>query len=104
MLILHEEILIQFKLFLRDPHPKRGHHRWSSGDSASKGFEGMKNDAHKSRRSLESLWTRHSNNAMPTATPNEAADIVKIFGGMVSASLFTPHFGLKRSDASVLYL
>ena len=89
MLLLHEEILIHMKLCLRGPISKtRGHQRGNSGESGSRFLDLAKKDSRKSRRSLESLWSRQTSVVISTATPKEAADIARVFGGMVCRNLY----------------
>ena len=87
MLMLHEEILIHMKLFHRDA-PSRPydfstkHLRLNSVDSVD--AKGGKKDRRVARRSMEPVWFRQSTHRMLTSEPQEAADIARVFGRMVS--------------------
>ena len=86
ILILHEEILIQLKIFLRDAssrHSKTGtkHHRGSSGDSGESKI--VQKDARGTRLSMESLWFRQFRARCLTSEAQEAAEIAKVFDRMV---------------------
>ena len=86
MLILHEEILIHMKLFQRDasfkPYTLSTNHL-SLTNSDSNDTKGGKKGHRGSRRSMESAWLRQYKNRSLTSQPQEAANIAKVFGGMV---------------------
>ena len=82
--MLHEEIVIHMKIFLRNASVQaRGHHRWQSDESGPLEPTDSKKESRKSRRSLESQGSRQSRTILQTATAREAADIARVFGGMV---------------------
>lgn len=86
ILLLHEEIFVHMKLFLHETatiNKPRGHQRWNSVDSVSKDPATVRKETRKSRRSLESMWTRQSKSEIMTSTAREAADMARVFGGMV---------------------
>ena len=86
ILLLHEEIFVHMKLFLREPsfsNRPQEHHRWNSIESDSKELGARKKTHRKSRRSFESMWSRQSKPQIKTSTPREAADMARVFGGMV---------------------
>lgn len=86
ILLLHEEIFVHMKLFLREPPSSdrpQEHHRSKSIDSDSKESSALKKAHRKSRRSFESMWSRQFKPQIKTSTPREAADMARVLGGMV---------------------
>ncbi|KAL9132229.1 MAG: hypothetical protein Q9217_000033 [Psora testacea] len=86
ILILHEEILIQIKIFLQDPSSRNGkvsarHRRWNSVDSVE--GNSCQKEPRSARRSFESLWFRQFKPRSLAAEPQEAAGVAKVFGRMV---------------------
>ena len=89
MLRLHEDILLEMRAVIPDSHMQPGaaaqqqskHRRWYSVESAE--APSVETSARKARFANDFSWFRTHRDRIPVTTPEEAAEVARIFDRMV---------------------